>query len=242
MAPTQDAFGKALLDRWHGDAAANDVVERDDGFIDVEDTRRYFDPIKKWPTIDRQAFRRLRGRVLDVGCGAGRVALELQTRGHEVTAIDVSPGAVGVCTERGVRRVQLRSISQIDATIGSFDRIALFGNNLGLVANPAQAARLLRRFTKVLAPNGAVVAVNLDPYGTTEPVHLAYQERNRQRGRAAGQIRLRIRYQGFATPWFDYLFLSVEEVGTIAKAAGWRVADVLRDDGPVYAVELRPGL
>jgi len=180
--------------------------------------------------------------VLDVGCGAGRVALELQARGHDVTAIDVSPGAVEVCTKRGVRDVQLGSIMQIDAAMGTFDRIALFGNNLGLVANPSQAVRLLRRFTRVLAPGGAVVAVNLDPYGTTEPIHLAYQERNRERGRASGQIRLRIRYQALATPWFDYLFLSVKEVGAIAQAAGWTVADVLRDDGPVYAVELRPSV
>ena len=106
-----------------------------------------------------------------------------------------SPGAVAVCSERGVRDVQLRSILQIDQTMGRFDRIAMFGNNLGLVANPAQGARLLRRFTKILAPGGAVIAVTLDPFGTSDPVHLAYQKRNRDRGRAGGQIRLRIRYR-----------------------------------------------
>jgi SAM-dependent methyltransferase len=208
--------------------------------VDVEDTQRYLDPFRRWPVVDRRAFRRLRGRVLDVGCGGGRVALELQGRGSDVTALDVSPGAVEVCQERGVQDVRLRSISQIDASLGRFDRIALFGNNLGLVANPARAERLLRRFQRVLAPGGSVVAVCLDPYRTVEPVHLAYQARNRARGRASGQIRLRIRYRWLATPWFDYLFLSVDEISAIAERAGWSVVGVVADDGPTYAVEVRP--
>lgn len=230
------------MDRRRGDLTANDVVERDDGFVDVEDTRRYLDPFRKWPAIDRRAFRRLRGRVLDVGCGAGRVALELQARGHDVTGIDVSPGAVAVCSERGVHDVQLRSVLQIDRSMGRFDRIAMFGNNLGLVANPAQGIRLLRRFTRILAPGGVVIAVTLDPFGTSDPVHLAYQKRNRDRGRSGGQIRIRIRYRTFATPWFDYLFLSVDEVEAMARTAGWTLVDVLRDEGPIYAVELRPNV
>lgn len=230
------------MDRWRGDLTANDVVERDDGFVDVEDTRRYLDPFRKWPAIDRRAFRRLRGRVLDVGCGAGRVALELQARGHDVTGIDVSPGAVAVCSERGVHDVQLRSVLQIDRSMGRFDRIAMFGNNLGLVANPAQGIRLLRRFTRILAPGGVVIAVTLDPFGTSDPVHLAYQKRNRDRGRSGGQIRIRVRYRTFATPWFDYLFLSVDEVEAMARTAGWTLVDVLRDEGPIYAVELRPNV
>lgn len=230
------------MDRWRGDLTANDVVERDDGFVDVEDTRRYLDPFRKWPAIDRRAFHRLRGRVLDVGCGAGRVALELQARGHDVTGIDVSPGAVAVCSERGVHDVQLRSVLQIDRSMGRFDRIAMFGNNLGLVANPAQGIRLLRRFTRILAPGGVVIAVTLDPFGTSDPVHLAYQKRNRDRGRSGGQIRIRVRYRTFATPWFDYLFLSVDEVEAMARTAGWTLVDVLRDEGPIYAVELRPNV
>ena len=154
----------------------------------------------------------------------------------------MSPGAVAVCTERGVHDVQLRSVLQIDQSMGRFDRIAMFGNNLGLVANPAQGARLLRRFTKILAPGGVVIAVSLDPFGTSDPVHLAYQKRNRDRGRAGGQIRIRIRYRTFATPWFDYLFLSVDEVEAMARTAGWTLVDVLRDEGPIYAVELRPNV
>jgi len=237
----RDAFGRALWDRWQGEPDANDMVERDDGFIAVEDTQRYLDPFRRWPAVDRQAFRLLKGRVLDVGCGGGRVALELQQRGRVVAALDVSPGAVDVCRARGVADVRLASMGAVDATWGPVDTIALFGNNIGLLETPARATRTLRRFSRVLADGGSVVGVCLDPYGTDDPLRLAYQARNRERGRASGQIRLRIRYRAIVGPWFDYLFVSADELRSIAAEAGWVVTDVLEGEGSVYGVRLRPG-
>ena len=68
------------------------MIERVDGYMDAEAVAAaYFYGVRKWFPVERQALRYLRGRVLDVGAGAGRVALELQHRGREVVAIDVSP-------------------------------------------------------------------------------------------------------------------------------------------------------
>jgi 2-polyprenyl-3-methyl-5-hydroxy-6-metoxy-1,4-benzoquinol methylase len=87
----QDAFGRALLDHLNGHDA-HSIIERDDGFVDLDGGPAvYFEDYPKWATIERRAMRYVRGDVLDIGCGAGRVALYLQERGHEVTGIDVSP-------------------------------------------------------------------------------------------------------------------------------------------------------
>ena len=57
-----------------------------------------------------------------------------------------------------------------------------------------------------------------DPYATEDPAHLAYQERNRERGRMPGQLPLRVRYRDLIGPWFDYLIVSPNEMGTILEA------------------------
>ena len=55
-------------------------------------------------------MRFVRGRVLDLGCGAGRVGLHLQSRGHDVVGIDVSPLAVEIAGQRGLADVRLGTL------------------------------------------------------------------------------------------------------------------------------------
>ena len=50
----------------------------------------------------------------------------------------------------------------------------------------------------------------------------------------AGQLRLRARYQGRATPWFDYLFVSRTEMAKIVDRTGWRITRILSGRGPTY--------
>jgi hypothetical protein len=49
-----------------------------------------------------------------------------------------------------------------------------------------------------------------------------------------GQIRLRVRYQHLATPWFDYLFVSQREMARILAGTGWRIERTLESNGPNY--------
>jgi SAM-dependent methyltransferase len=233
-----DAFGRMLLDQLEGAVELHELVERDDGFITAA-RLRYFAPVRRWPRVERRALRSVHGRVLDVGCGAGRVALELQNRGRDVVAIDVSPGAVEVSRRRGVRDVRLLPFEAVDASLGRFGTVVMFGNNFGLFGSEAKARRMLRRLRGIA---DRIVAGSNDPYGTDEPAHLAYQERNRRRGRMAGQLRARIRHRDLATAWFDYLIVSPEEMRALAEAGGWRLRTTIHDPGSSYYVGvLEPG-
>lgn len=229
MTDVADAFGQMLLDR-----ADAEIVERDDGFISVS-RLGYFAPVRRWFAVERRALRFAHGRVLDVGLGAGRVALELQARGREVVGIDVSSGAVHVSRDRGVRDARLLALEDVDASLGVFDAVVMYGNNFGLFGSHTKAQRLLRRLRPLAR---RIVAASVDPYGTTDPAHLAYHERNRARGRMSGQLRLRVRYRDLVGPWFDYLIVSPAEMEELVEGTGWRIGRFVQDDGSYYVAVL----
>ena len=232
----QDAFGQEMLAYLKGETV-HEIVEREDGLIQVspKGPASYFAHYEDWMPQEQEAISYARGRVLDIGCGAGRVGLYLQNKGHDVLGIDVSPGALEVCRQRGFTNTQLMSITQITQKMGVFDTIVLFGNNFGLLGNRVRAKYLLRRFHRMTSREGRILALSNDIYQTTTPFHLAYQESNRRRGRMAGQLRIRIRFQMAKSPWFDYLLASPEEMADLLESTGWRIQRVISAEGsPIY--------
>jgi SAM-dependent methyltransferase len=233
MKPDEDVYGALLADALAGKPAI-EIAERDDGFVMAFDAQYLLAPFSKWDDrVERRAMRFVRGRVLDVGCGGGRVCLHLQERGLEVVGIDASPGAIECCRRRGVRDARLASIDAIDASLGSFDTIILLGQNFGMLGSRARARRLLKRLARVSTPRGRIVAEAYDPHRQDEPVHERYRERNRARGRMPGQLRVRVRYRDLATPWLDWLQVSARELTDLLAGTGWRLSRTL-GDGPSY--------
>lgn len=233
MKPSEDVWGELMLTALSGERP-REILERDDGFVETGPTwHLYLAPFRRWPAHQRRAMRFVRGRVLDVGCGAGRVCLHLQERGLDVVGIDISPGAVEVCRRRGVRDARVCRIEDVNASLGEFDTIVMFGNNFGLFGSKAKARRLLRRFHDLTSDWGRIVAETRDVYLTDDPAHLAYHARNRRRGRMGGQVRIRVRHRLHATPWFDYLMVSKDELEELLAGTGWRLARTL-DAGDLY--------
>jgi len=122
MSHDEDAIGQEILAAYE-ERPSYEVVERDDGFVDLSGgTAHYFQEYKSWPRWQKQGVRFTRGRVLDIGSGAGRVSLYLQKRGHKVTAIDNSPLAIEVCKKRGVKDARVPPVEKIgDFQENSFD-------------------------------------------------------------------------------------------------------------------------
>ncbi|MDG4821931.1 class I SAM-dependent methyltransferase [Asanoa sp. WMMD1127] len=215
-----------------------EIIERDDGLINGAPAAPYLDPPSAWPDHDHRALSRVRGHVLDIGVGAGRIALELQQRGVAVTGLDVSAGAIEVSRKRGVRDLVLATVDEHAAVGPRYDTFLLLGNNLGLIGGADRAPAFLGALAALAKPGARLIAHGTDPYGTTDPVHTAYHRLNRSRGRLGGQLRLRVRYRELATEWFDYLVCSVEELRGLVAGTPWHIADIDDADAPYYLATL----
>ncbi len=225
---SKDAFGKALLDCYEGKGGPL-ITERDDGFFEILTTDQYFDEFDKWIEYHKEAMYYVEGKVLDVGCGAGRHSLYLQNNGFDVVGIDNSPLVIKLCKLRGVKKSELQDLHDLSEDIGMFDTIIMLGNNFTLVGNPIAAKNILSKFHLITSENGRIVAECLDPYQTEVQDHLEYHENNKRRGRYPGHITLRFHYKKISSSWIDLLLLSKEEMKEIVKGTGWKITNFIEN-------------
>ena len=238
---TEDAFGRALLDHLEGREDGPLILEVDDGSSRPADLQPadFFLPAERWPSWEQHVIGRATGSVLDLGAGAGRHSLHLQQRGHRVTAVDVSPGAVDVCRARGirdVRAVDLRDPAATDAE-EPWGTVLLMCGNLGLAGDWEPTRDLLTHLAGATAPGALLIGDSVDPT-SDDPDDLAYEARNLGSGFHRGHVRLRLRYRELETPWWDLINVPPSEIERLIEGTGWTLEERLGDDEG-YAVVLR---
>lgn len=223
-----DAFGIALLE-WARGASTPEIIERDDGYMTTgAGPEVYLAPFKDWPVAERQSVRHMGGRVLDVGCGAGRVALHLQQRGVDVVGLDSSRLAVQAAKLRGVDDVWCATTDSLGASMAAFDSVVLFGNNFGIFGTSDRAHSTLQRWAKHTNPRTRLFIESTNAYSGGAPAFdRAYYQRNKARGDMPGQARFRYHYGHHVGSWFPWLFVSRRELRQIIKGTGWREVRVL---------------
>lgn len=236
MKHNQDAYGKQLLDEYLGNKKTSEIIERDDNLIGFgSDEGMYFTEYEQWSDLERQAIEKVRGKILDIGCGAARHSLYLQEKGFDVTGIDNSNGAIKVCKLRGLKKALVRPIAEIDKfPPDSFETILMLGNNFGLFGGRKNAKLILQKMAQITKANAQIIAGTLNPYQTKDENHLQYHKLNRRRERMGGQIRMRVRYGKIIGEWFDYLFVSTSEMEELLFDTDWQIKEFLKSDDPNY--------
>ncbi len=221
-----DLFAEALC-QFYATGKSRLTVEREDGWSHDEDLAWYLTTFREFPRHEQQALKLAHGRVLDIGCGAGRHTLYLQDRGLRVTAIDAAPRLVELARERGVRDARVgNACGRLPFRDGEFDTVLLFGNNLGICGTVARFRRMLGELHRITSPRGCILATTRAP-GTRTTQDLEYIRRNLERGRDAGQTRLRLVWDGVEGDWFDLLLFAPTDLARHALARDWRVTRVM---------------
>lgn len=233
-----DPLGRLLRD-YHedGELADTPVHRRDDDHTSRAPAEWYFLPAEEWPAFERTGVGKARGTVLDVGCGAGRASLWLQERGHEVLAVDRSPGAVAVAADRGVDRAAVADMDLLPVTADAFDTALFAGQQFAAGSERRDIAERLRRLWTVVPPGGRVVADLTDPKRVLDPDHADYQADN-ELEEGLARRRFRLEYDGEVGPWIDLLSVAPEVLEELADETGWVVASTEYDEGARYWVVL----
>ena len=233
LSALEDAYGNNIADTFYGNGGGYDIIEREDGHFTLNgDSDAYTETFESWSRIQKEASRHISGKVLDIGCGGGKHAVHFQNAGIDITGMDNSPLALKVCQDRGLKNTLLCDVLHLNAGItDNLDSVFMWGNNFGLLQNQTLARRFFRNCLEICKPTAKILIETLDPNGKAFFMEddKKYIEENRLNGRLGGQIRVRVRYRQFVTPWKDYLFVSKEELQEILEGTGWTVTEYFDD-------------
>ena len=211
--PRHDPMGQAILDYYHGSLDAVIRVLSDVADDDVIPARYLFRSTSDMPLLEQRALDECRGKVLDVGAGAGSHSLALQSRGHSVVAMDISPGGVDVMQARGVRTVLHRSIWE--APDEQFDTILMMMNGIGLVGNLAGLERFFHHIRSFLLPEGQILLDSSDLMylfpNQDEAIHLLMNEEYH------GIVNYKMVYKDVRGKPFDWIFLDYQRLAWHAQ-------------------------
>lgn len=157
----KDLIGKAIWDFYYDNdpedlETETSISERDE--LPVAYLFRTFDEMNK---IEQKALKLAKGKILDVGAGAGSHSLYLQNEKKlEVTALDFSPKSIEVCKARGIRNVACEDILKFDGE--KFDTILLLMNGTGIFQSLNVIDVYLKKLQTLLSSNGQILIDSTD--------------------------------------------------------------------------------
>ncbi|WP_210515962.1 class I SAM-dependent methyltransferase [Hymenobacter terricola] len=234
-----DVLGHALLAYHHGDPEATLTVHCNVADDEPLPAAYFFRTLLLMPELERLALDESRGRVLDLGAGAGCHSLELQSRGFDVKAVDVSAGAAQVMSERGVHVVARHDLfAPLAPTELPYDTILLLMNGLGLAGTLDGLDKFLAHARTLLAPDGQILATSSD-------VRYLYEDedgalRINLNGPYYGEVTYSLSYAGHTGASFPWLFIDAALLNDAAETAGYTAEFLGEDDDEQYLVRLMP--
>jgi SAM-dependent methyltransferase len=231
----KDIFGKALLDYQTGNFTENLITATNISDEDELPIYYLFRNFEEMPKLEQKALELSKGKILDVGCGAGSHSLYLQNKGLQVFALDISPGAVEVCKMRGVKRVALKSVLNETET---FDTILLLMNGTGIFQELKQTQIYLKHLKSLLNENGQILIDSSDiKYMYQDDDGGFWMDLNAE---YYGELDYYLSYKGDTEKPMTWLYLDFETLSQECKKAGLICEKIMDGEHFDYLARLIP--
>ena len=157
----KDLFGKAILDFQTNNYPEDLITETSISEADEMSVAYLFRTYEQMPKLEQKALELAKGKILDVGCGAGSHSLFLQNEINlDVTSIDISPKAIKACELRGLKKTRIQNVVAIEKE--KFDTILLLMNGTGVFGTLKQTPKFLQKLKSLLNPNGQILIDSSD--------------------------------------------------------------------------------
>jgi SAM-dependent methyltransferase len=209
--PMKDIFGKALLDYFHGNYSEDIITETNISEEDKLPLPYLFRNYAEMPAIEQRALDLANGKVLDVGCGAGSHSLYLQKKEIQVSAIDISVGAVRVTQLRGVKDVRRSNV--LDISGEKYDTILLLMNGTGIFEKVALVSKYIQHLKTLLTSKGQILIDSSDlryMYDVSTPLSTGFSDEGGiwvPSDRYYGELDFKLKYKGEESGFFPILYL-----------------------------------
>ena len=217
LSPNNDPMGAAIRDYQNNGKASRLRVLSSMFDEDEMPVAHLFRTFNQMPRLEQKALSMAKGRVLDIGAGAGCHALALQERGLEVKAIDISPLSCEVMKERGVKDAECVNLFN-QKLQGKYDTLLLLMNGTGIAGKLNRLSMLLNRLKELLAEGGQILIDSSD---------LKYIYENEDGSMDIdlnapyyGEVDYQMQYKNIKGEPFDWLYTDPMLLASISKQCG----------------------
>jgi len=225
-----DVLGYAISDYYRNTSPGKLFINNKYGAKEKMPLVIYFRNMRNMPEMEIIAMRKCRGKVLDIGAGAGSHALVLQQKGFDVTALEISKKACEVMKDRGILKVVHKDIYLYKKE--QFDTLLLLMNGIGFTGTIQRLREFLQHAKSLLKPGGQLLFDSSD---------IAYLYKNRQPPPDVyyGEVVYQYEYKDQKTAWFKWLYIDRKTLRKVAEEEGWKTKVLFDDGSDQYLARLR---
>src|SRR5690606_2167201 len=223
-----DLFGKAMLDYIQNNQPENLITETNISEADEMDVSYLFRSFNEMPKIEQKALKLSKGKVLDVGCGAGSHSLYLQENGYKVKSIDISQNAIKTCELRGVKNTEVIDILDLENN-EQFDTILLLMNGTGIFKRLKNIDTYLSKLKSLLSKDGQILI------DSSDIIYMFDEDEDGGKwipmyGDYYGELTFNISYKGEKEEPFNWLYLDYNTLQNACIAQNLKCELVLEGD------------
>ncbi len=237
MSYVYDLFGKLCCKCFDGHTDSDHQpkigLELDNHIRMGEFPLEYYISLAHMRPLEKEFLKQAKGRVLDLGCGTGRIGMYLKDRkDYDVLAVDKSPSLVHLA--RGFYDTPTEKLDfNKKLPEGKFDTVIMYGNGLGSPGTIENLENLLRRLLPVTTDDAIIIGESNDPYKMQTIEDKDYQRRNLKLGRYIGQrVWRHVSGKNFGA-WHKWVQIPPGQLAKSALLNGWKLSDkAYEENGP----------